>query len=81
MKVNQDGPPEPSGRCQHPTHNILVDVDAKSQRDLLSNSRAAPVGIPPFHFNNGSDEFFVWSLGSRPTPELRREQHTVLSFP
>jgi len=71
----------PVMHAQDTANHILVDVDTKSQRDLLSNSWAAPVGIPPFHFHNSSDEFFLWSLWSRSTPKLSGEQYTILSFP
>jgi hypothetical protein len=60
--------------------DILVDLDGESQCDLLGNSGTAPVGITPFHFNDGVDEFFVRSLRAGPPAALGREQHVVLSF-
>ena len=67
--------------AQDTANNILVDLDAESQRDLLSNAGTAPAGITPFHCNDGVDEFFLRSLRARPTPALGRKQHAVLSFP
>jgi len=32
--------------------DVFVDLNAESQRDLLSDSRAAPGRIPLLHFNN-----------------------------
>src|SRR5215472_3207733 len=65
---------------ENPTHHVLVDIDAEGQRDLLCNSRAAPRGVAPFHFNDGIDQFFFRSFRTRPTPALGREQEAVLSF-
>ena len=59
---------------------VVVDLDGKSQRDLLGNSGTAPVGITPFHFNDGVNEFFVRSLRAGPPTALGRKQHAVLSF-
>ena len=67
--------------AQETANNVLVDLDAESQRDLLGNSGTAPVRITPFHFNDGVDEFFLRSLRARSTPALGRKQHAVLSFP
>ncbi len=51
--------------AQDAANNILVDLDAESQRDLLSNARTAPAGIAPFHYNNGVNEIFLRSLRTR----------------
>src|SRR6516165_8767930 len=66
--------------AQDAANNILVDLDAESQRDLLGNAGAAPVGITPFHGNDGVDEFLLRSLRARPTPALGRKQQAVLPF-
>ena len=66
-------------------NNILVDLDAESQRDLLGDAGTTPDGIAPFHCDDGVDEFFVRSLRARPTPALAENnmryfrflQHTV----
>ena len=71
----------PVVNAQDTANNILVDLDTESQRDLLGNSGTAPVGVPPFHFHDGVDEFLLRSLRPRPTPALGRKQHAVLSFP
>src|SRR2546421_6643320 len=65
--------------AQDTANNILVDLEGESQRDLLGNSGTAPVGITPFHFNDGVDEFFLRSIWARPTPAPGRKQHAVLS--
>jgi hypothetical protein len=67
--------------AQNAANNILVDLDAESQRDLLSNAGAAPAGIAPFHCYNGVNEVFLRSLRTRPVPALGRKQQAVLSFP
>jgi hypothetical protein len=67
--------------AQDAANNILVDLDAESQRDLLSNAGAAPAGIAPFHCYNGVNEVFLRSLRTRPVPALGRKQQAVLSFP
>ena len=66
---------------QDTANDILVDLDAESQRDLLSNAGTAPVGIAPFHSHDGIDEIFLRSLRARATPALGRKQEAVLSFP
>ena len=66
---------------QETTNNILVDLDAEGQLDLLSDAGTAPGGIAPFHGNDGVDEGFVGSLRAGPPPAHGRKQHTVLSFP
>ena len=52
--------------CQNATYDVFVDLDTEGQRDLLGNSRAAPTGITPFHFNDGIDEFFGRSFRTSP---------------
>jgi hypothetical protein len=66
--------------AQDTANNILVDLDGERQRDLLGNSGTAPVGITPFHFNDGVNEFFVRSLRAGPPTARGRKQHAVLSF-
>jgi hypothetical protein len=62
-------------------NNILVDLDAESQRDLLGDAGTAPVRITAFHCDDGSDDGFVRSLRARPMPALACKQHAVPSFP
>ena len=61
-------------------NNVFVDLDAESQRDLLSNAGTAPAGIAPFHCYDRVDEVFLGSLRTRPMPALGRKQQAVLSF-
>src|SRR3954453_17967468 len=61
-------------------NNILVDLDTESQRDLLGDTGTAPLGIAPFHGDDGVDEFSSRSLGARPRPARGRKQQAVLSF-
>ena len=51
--------------AQHTADNILIDLHAKSQRDLLSNAGTTPAGITRFHCHDGLDEVFVGSLRQR----------------
>ena len=48
--------------AQDTAHDILVDLDAKGQPDLLGNPGTSPVGIALFHCNDGIDEFFLRTL-------------------
>ena len=65
---------------ENPAHHVLVDIDTEGQRDLLCNSRAAPRGVAPFHFNDGIDQFFFRTFRTRPTPGMGRKQLAMLSF-
>jgi hypothetical protein len=67
--------------AQDAANNILVDFDAESQRDLLSNAWTAPSRIAPLHCDNGVNEGFLRSLRTRPVPALGRKQQVVLSLP
>jgi hypothetical protein len=67
--------------AQNTANNILVDLDAKSQRDLLGNAGTAPVEVTPFHCDDRIDEVFLRSLRTRPPPVLGGKQQAVLSFP
>ena len=71
----------PVVNAQDAANNILVDGDAESQRDLLSNAGTAPVGIAPFHCYDGVDEVFLRSLRARAPSALGRKQPAVFSFP
>jgi hypothetical protein len=66
---------------QDTPNNILIDGDAESQRDLLSDAGTTPAGITTFHGNDGVDEVFLRSLRARPTPALVGKQHAIFSFP
>src|SRR5215831_15213364 len=65
---------------ENPAHHVLVDIDTEGQPDLLCNSRAAPRGVAPFHFNDGIDQFFFRAFRTRPTPGMGRKQLAILSF-
>jgi hypothetical protein len=65
---------------QDTADNVLVDLDSEGQSNLLRNPRAAPAGITPFHFNDGVDQFFIWSFRTRLAPAFGGKQHAVLSF-
>jgi hypothetical protein len=55
---------------QETPNNILIDVDAEGQRDLLSDAGTTPAGIITFHCNDGVDEAFLRSLRARAAPAL-----------
>jgi hypothetical protein len=67
--------------AQDTANDILVDLDAESQRNLLGDAGTAPTRITPFHCNDGIDEFFLRSFRARSMAALGRKQHAVLSFP
>ena len=60
--------------AQDTANYVLVYFHPEGQRDLLSDSGTAPVGIPPLHFHHGVDEFFRRSLGTRTTAGFWRKQ-------
>jgi hypothetical protein len=63
--------------AQDTTNNILVDFNAESQRDLLGDAGATPVGITPFQFNDCLEEFSLRSFRARLTPALEGKQHSA----
>src|SRR6516165_9462812 len=65
---------------KNPPHDVLVDVHAEGQRNLLGNSRTTPAWVTSFHFHDGIDQFFGRSLRTRPISALGRKQHAILSF-
>jgi hypothetical protein len=67
--------------AQDAADNILVDLDAEGQRDLLSNARTAPAGVAPFHGYNRVNQVLLRSLRIGALPAFGRKQHAVLSFP
>ena len=52
---------------ENSANDVLVDLDAEGQTDLLSNSLAAPGAITPFHVNDRVDQFFRWSFRTSPS--------------
>jgi hypothetical protein len=46
--------------AQHAADNVLIDLNTKSQRDLLSNAGTTPAGITLFHCHDCLDEVFCW---------------------
>jgi hypothetical protein len=63
---------------QDSSNRVLVDFNAESQRNLLSNSWTTPVPIAAFHCNDRVDQFLTWSFRARLLLLLRRGQETVL---
>jgi hypothetical protein len=59
---------------ENPADHVFVDVDAKSQSDLLGDSLAAPDAIPAFHFNDRINQFFGWSFGAWSLSSFGREE-------
>jgi hypothetical protein len=49
--------------AQDAADNILVDLDAEGQRDLLSNARTASAGVAPFHGYNRVNQAFLGPFG------------------
>src|SRR5262252_485954 len=66
--------------AQDTADNVLIDLDAESQRDLLRNARTTPAGITLLHGHDGVDEVFVGSLRAGATLVSGRKQDAVLSF-
>src|SRR5829696_5653835 len=81
--VSQEGPPvrfRSVVNAQNASHNILVDLDAKRERDLWSNAGTTPSRVAPFHCDNRVNEIFLRALRTRPMPALRRKQQAILPF-
>jgi hypothetical protein len=51
--------------CQNPPNDVFVDLDAEGFNQLLGNPGAAETRIALLEFNDGSDQFRGWSLGTR----------------
>ena len=51
-------------------NNIPVDFNAASQRDLLGDAGATPVGITPFQFKDCVNEFLIRPFRARLAPAL-----------
>jgi hypothetical protein len=66
--------------AQHTADNVLIDLDAESQRDLLRNARTTPAGITLLHGHDDVDEVFVGSLRAGAPPVSGRKQDAVLSL-
>ncbi len=63
------------------SHNVLVDIDAKSPCDLLCDPGAAKPGIPAFHLQNELDKLKGWSLGARLSASSGGVEEPVFSLP
>jgi len=86
LRMAEEGQPgwagirfRPMVSAQDAANHVFIDLDAKRHVDSLGDPRAAPPWIPLFHFNDSGDEFLARSLWPRSTPNLGREQQTVLS--
>ena len=51
--------------CQNPPNDVLVNLDAEGFSQLLGNPGAAKPRIALLEFNDSSDQFRGWSLGTR----------------
>jgi hypothetical protein len=65
---------------QDTANHVLVDCEAESHSDLLSDSGTSPGGISTFHLHDGIDELFGRPFRSWTTPALRRKQQAILSL-
>ena len=59
---------------QNAPDHVFINGNAKSQGNLLSDSRAAPGWIALFCGDNAIDEFFGRSFWTGLTPALGRKQ-------
>ena len=62
-------------------NNVLIDLHAERQSDLMRDSRTAPGWIAIPHLDHGSNQFVAGSLGSGLTPVLGREKQATFSVP
>src|SRR4030095_13701606 len=76
LQVAQEGQPGgttgilfgPIVTGENPSNNVLIDLDVKSQGNLLSDPWTAPAGIALLCLDNGFNEFFCWALLGRAFP-------------
>jgi hypothetical protein len=59
-------------------NRVFVDFNAESQCGLLSDARATPTGIPPFHFHHSRNEFFARAFGAGTAAAPGRKQQAIL---
>jgi hypothetical protein len=64
---------------QDAPNDIFIQRNTESQSDLLGDSGATPFGIPPFGIDNGIDEFFRRSFGTRFLSAFWRKKDSILS--
>jgi len=60
-------------------NNVLIDLDAERQGDLLRDARTAPGWISILHLDNGFNQFLPGSLRSRLTSALGLEKQAIFS--
>ena len=65
-------------RGEDAPHHVLVDGNAKGQRDLLGNPWTPPGGIPPLHVDDGGHRCLARTLRCRLRRRLRREEPPIL---
>ena len=56
--------------CEYPSDNILVEVQAERQVDLLGDAGTAISWIAPFHRNDGINDFSGWTLWTSLLPAV-----------
>jgi len=57
----------PAMTAQNTADDILIDLDAESQGDLLSNAGTTPTRIPSLHRHDGVDQVSIRSVRARTT--------------
>ena len=65
---------------EHAPHQIFVDIDAERQRYDVGDSRTAELGIAPFQFDDGGDEFLRGTFRSWTPIAGVTEQAAVFTF-
>jgi hypothetical protein len=61
-------------------NHVLVDLDSKSQSNLLGDSGTSPSGIALLHLDNGFNQILTWSCWAGCATAFRGEQQTVLTI-
>jgi hypothetical protein len=61
-----------------PPNDVLINIDAKRESNLLGNSPATPTGITAFHLNDSIDKFAGWAFRAPSPSVFGRKEHAVL---
>ena len=59
------------------THHVLIDGNAEGEGDLLSDPWTTPSRIPPFHVDDGGDDFRRRSFWTRLRRHLGRKEPPI----
>jgi hypothetical protein len=65
-------------QSKNPPYDVLINIDAKCENNLLGDSPSTPTGIMLFHLDDSIDEFQGWAFRARSSTVFGRKEHAVL---